>query len=356
MKTITSDQQVVSLILPIYGGYPLNIEGKPITVPDEVGDMVKMLNLNYLHIEDTIPVFNLKRGDSLLLIRDMGMGDVLMTTPVIRDLFELGIIVDFLTLDRYVPLMQNNPYIRMCESLESREKSINASSYTAYTDLRMYAEKMDNSRTYRHRVDNFRHALGLDSSKPKKLDYYISAEEIVWARNTIQKTTSNPTIAYVWEASHNTRSWGVQQHKEILNILTSLGKYNVVIFSEKNIELPINSPNIWNASGLLGIRESIAILNACDAVLTPDTGLFHAASALNKPVVTYFSTFPLAWRQSHDKVLNLVYENHVQNNTCGLYPCKKYNCLNRKNDNTPACIQIDPAVVLKNIADACKLI
>ena len=56
-------------------------------------------------------------------------------------------------------------------------------------------------------------------------------------------------------------------------------------------ELPV-----YNKLGKTTLREMAALLQACDVVVSCDTGALHMAIALNRPVVALFGpTNPAEW-------------------------------------------------------------
>lgn len=270
----------------------------------------------------------------VLIIRNIGLGDVLMITPLVRHLALLGIVVDVATESIYTCLFDNNPYVNKVFSLETMVPN----EYIWVLDLRDYAEHPDNQ--IQHRVDAFAEGAYL-KLKSRHLDYHISPEEAATF-----PSVDGSLIAYVWGATIANRNWNLGTHEQVVEALILAG-YKVAILAADAIEMPYIHKNLFNLCGKLSIRETALFINRAECVISPDTGLFHIASALNKPILAYFGAFPLADRQTHVDVESVVFPKKL---SC--LPCRTYSCIHQAGtvDCAP-CLSVDVNYVLKKVKE-----
>lgn len=344
MKTVYSRRHdAYQMIVPTAGGYRINFAGGRATVPDDVAEAVVALGGGF-YTQEAANVW--EAGQQVLVIRDKNLGDVLMTTPLIRYLAERGVLVDVQTEERYTCFFDGNPHIRAVLSLE--QDAPDHTTYDAVLDLRMLAENAEHHQEYEHRVAAF--ARSADVELPEGdwgLDYTLLSGEAEAIQERLEqqklKPGDAPLIGYVWEASVAARSWGKTQHKHVLTALLA-ASWRVVVLCDTPQDLPVTDPALFNATGQLSLREAAAALSVSDVVITPDTGLFHIASALNKPVVTYFGAWPITERATHTALAVL---NAPQK--CARIPCRTLHCFNRERDGQPRCLSVPADSVVEAV-------
>lgn len=280
-------------------------------------------------------------GNSVLLIRDTGLGDVLCLTPLIRILSRMGLFVDLQTWEKHVNVFSNNPHLRNVSAIGQPDV---ADDYAIRVDLRQVVENAEAFGRLEHRMRGFAHHMDIVvTDEDMYTDYFPKHEEIVVAKSQFTKTVL-PKIAYIWSASNNTRSWSADYNMRMVNRLASEG-YTVAVISEQTLKIP-ELPNIYNFGGLHTIRQSAAILAVCDVCLTPDTGMFHLAGALDVPTVAYFSSHPVIERQAH-KHLTVLDNRDV----CALFPCRRYDCMHHAKTDISPCIVLPPEKVIAAIKE-----
>jgi len=344
MKTILSRRlDAYQMTVPVHGGYTVRFEGGRATVPDEVAEVLLAVTSGFYSIAGG-GAATLGAGQSVLVIRDLGMGDVLMTTPLIRHLAGRGVLVDVQTSQRFVCLFDGNPHVRAVLSLEA--DAPDHAAYDAVLDLRQFVENAEAQQVHEHRVPGFARIADVELPEGDwALDYFLQPGEPEAVRAKIDaslpagETETARLIAYVWGANSDTRSWGDAQHRAVLSALLA-GGHRVVVLSETPQQLPLADPALYDATGRLALREAAAALAVADVVVTPDTGLFHVASALGRPVVTYFGAWPITERATHTTLSVL---NAPQN--CARMPCRAYHCFNREADGQPRCLSVSPEAV-----------
>ena len=339
MKTIRTINTGQTINIP---GQRIRLDGNFHVISDVAFTILEGLGISHYYTVIHPDIDSMRNsGKPLVVIRDMGLGDVLMVTPTIRALSQMGLVVDVATIPVYVPLLDGNPYVR--NTIPIIDGDYQCGYDHIPVDLRGYVENLDLSRHFMHRTDAFLGYVGLTGSRT--IDYFLSDDEINLANTKLNDAfphltcgcgcggRGNDLIGIVYKASHPLRSWSDNYIKDLIDVMINEYGYYVVLFSADRVQFDMNG--CWNTTGTLSIREAIALINEMDTIVSPDTGLFHAASALNKPTVTYFSTFPLNLRASHDKVIDL-----ASNRNCALWNCKTYCCLNKNEEGVVRCIDI----------------
>ena len=303
------------------------------TVPDHVGEALVKHAPNVFVVEARhSDVSGGYEGRRFLVVRNMGLGDVLMCTPLVRALKGRGAsAVDFATERAFAPALENGPHVDRILHLEDMAGGVPARDYDAVIDLRLYAEVAENSGSRQNRVARFASAADVDlpEGPERHLDYAPTRAELVWAERETM-ALPRPLVGYVWRSTTANRNWTDDKNREAVAALASAG-FGVVAVDRDPHGLAITG--VLDTGGRTNLRQAGALLACCDAVVCPDTGLFHLASALDKPIVTYFGPFPLAERASHDRVLT------VENRT-PCFPCRNYYCLSKSEAGISRCIDV----------------
>lgn len=367
MKIVHSKYHKARPTVPIRGGYVCQFENSRAVLPDEVADtLVGMGGGFYTILAHDLSEMTDKA--KILIIRDGGIGDLLLLTPMIRRLaLDKGAVVDVMALEQHRCLFDNNPHVRQTFSLkddQSGKERIDRTGYDVVLDLNLFVENAERMGSRKHRADAFAEFadIRLYSQEDRHLDYFVTSAERETAKTILKHTRSfcspKAVIAYVWRSSTANRNWSRQQHQVMLEALAAAGYVSVILDHERqempelSIEAQCSTLNLsgnWNQGSSdpatrLTLRGSIAVMSLCDAVITPDTGMFHAAGAKDIPTVTYFGSFPVEMRHTH-KQLRVVNNPSV----CGLAACHSYQCLNRDENGQSRCLATDPANVLDRL-------
>lgn len=267
----------------------------------------------------------------ILIIRFSSIGDIVLTTPVIRCLKnQLGAEVHFLTKKQFFPLLEANPYLSKIFTIEKKVAEVlpalKKERYSAVVDLhknlrswqvrlalkkKVYSfDKLNfekwllvNFKINRlpniHVVDRYLNAvkaLGVKNDG-QGLDYFIpqnrmqSTPEI----NPELDTLRPPYIAFAIGAAHQTKRLPKDKCIDIckkinLPVLLLGGKAEEE--EGKTIALSAGS-HVNNLCGKLTLHESAQVINAAEKVIAHDTGMMHIAAAFQKEIlVIWGSTVP----------------------------------------------------------------
>jgi ADP-heptose:LPS heptosyltransferase len=277
----------------------------------------------------------------ILVIRFSSIGDIVLTTPVVRCLKQqLGAEVHFLTKRNFEKIVLSNPHIDRVFSIEKKTseviKLLKAEGYDAVVDLHVNLRSLQvklalgvpsysfdklnfekwlmtnfkiNRLPHSHIVDRYLKTiepLGVKNDG-KGLDFFIPKEDEI---NTISdvrflipdaKTPSNfkfqtPNyVAFVIGAAHATKRLPTEKIIEICNQIQSPiyllgGKEDV----ERGELIRVKSNSyVVNLCGKLNLNQSASVVQQAEKVVTHDTGLMHIAAAFGKDIISVWgNTIP----------------------------------------------------------------
>ncbi len=258
----------------------------------------------------------------ILVIRFSSIGDIVLTTPVVRclksQLPEAEIC--FLTKPQFTDLVAHNPHIDKCfylkENLSDTIAELKKESFDFVIDLhhniRTLAVKQAlgvPSRAFNklnvakwllvntrlnllpntHIVDRYMKTvkhLGVVNDQ-KGLDFFIpNSEQVLMAE--LAPSHAGGFVAVVIGAKHNTKKLPVEK---IIALCKEIDKPIILVGGkEDQVEgeaiSSASGENVINACGKLSLLGSASVLRQALVVVTHDTGMMHIAAALRRPVVS----------------------------------------------------------------------
>jgi len=240
--------------------------------------------------EAVSPADAFARAEHVLLIRQMGLGDMLMMTPTIRAIADMGKKVSVLTFGQYVPLFEGNPHLEKAWGFEAyAEKGFDVEEYDAFAELMWFVE-YDEANAEVSRIDLFAKGAGVELDS-HHLDYFVRPEEVQWAEGTIGERP-RPWIAVQQGAFAKQRR--VPPH--LLTRLCKLEPGTLIVLGHEQIELPAR---VLNMVGATTIRQAAAIVASADLAVAPDSGLAHVEVAVGTPDVVLNSSIDPKLRYSY---------------------------------------------------------
>ena len=259
----------------------------------------------------------------ILLIRFSSIGDIVLTTPVIRCIkrqMDDDVELHMLIKDKFESLSYNNPYIDKthCYSNSLREviKELKQEEFDYIVDLQKNNlsrrvcwalgcehhsfHKLDFKKmlltTFKinklpnvHIVDRYFEAVEpLDvKNDGRGLEFYFS-ESNMMQEGDLPEEFRNGFYAVVVGGSYNTK---VMPTDKVVEIIEKLDEPVILLggpgdMKRAKVIADAVGENVWNPVGMLNLEQSASILKMSKAVLTSDTGMMHIAAALNKPMVS----------------------------------------------------------------------
>jgi len=296
----------------------------------------------------------------ILIIRFSSIGDMVLTTPVIRCLKQQmeEVELHYLTKEQHLPVIKNNPYI---DKIYTIKKSVTPiipelknEKYDFIVDLHnsirststvlklarpfnslkklnirkaFYVATKIDLMPNQHVVDRyFKVVESLHVVNDQNgLDYFIAPEEEVKLID-LPETHRNGFVAFVIGGKHATKR--LPDHK-VTAICAKLKKPIILLGGNENRESgeiikKIAGDHVYNACGLFSLNQSASILKQAKQVIANDTGLMHIAAALDKPVISIwgntvpaFGMYPYYKKGSENKSKIM----EIKNLSCR--PCSK---------------------------------
>ena len=277
-----------------------------------------MLKLKfYLHAYYPFYVLflNMKK---ILIIRLSSIGDIVLTSPVIRCLKQQSNCeLHYLTKIDYKMLLSSNPNIDKLilfkNDLLSIINQLKSENYNLIIDLqnniRSYLIKLSlNIRSYAIQKNNFKKLLfiyfGIDLLNNHVVDTYFYAlidlgifndkkglDYFLPHQMKVDLRIAAPFIAWSIGASFDQKKLSKSQIIKICN------KLNVPIVllggnNEKNmgeyISKNTKNTQTYNLCGNLSLNESAFLIKKSKLVLTNDTGMMHIACAFKKKIISFW--------------------------------------------------------------------
>lgn len=311
----------------------------------------------------------------ILIIRFSSIGDIVLTTPVVRCLkLQLPALeLHYLTKEQFLPVLEVNPYISKVWLYD-----YNFHHLLPQLDSEGFDYVVDLHKNYRSFYVRWK--LGLMSGTFSKLnvrkwlivnlkinllppvhivDRYMNAVSGLGVHNdgiglnffipenagidpeTLPEIFRRGYIAVVIGGKHNTKIFPMEKVIEICKKMTRpvilLGGNEDRDRGERIVDA--TGPTVFNTCGSYTLNQSASLIRDADAVMTNDTGLMHIAAAFHKRIVSVwgntvpeFGMFP--YLTGEEKKNSLIVE--VKGLSCrpcsklgyGACPKKHFRCMN----------------------------
>ena len=271
-----------------------------------------------------------------LIIRDAGIGDLLLLEPILRELNKTNREISVLT--QYPDVYLNHPDIsRVFEMKEKGVLNIDLKLFDIYEDLRNYSETCVN-RNKIHRTDCYNQIFKLNI-KDKEPRLYFNKDEI----SMIKKYKDKIYIGIQCDASHIYRRY--EKGKELIEYLLEQNeKYIIVLFgAEKYVDIKKNK-RIIDLQHKTTIREAINIIRDLDFMIGVDSGLIHVALTLHVPTVAIMTIISPELRFEYYTGKYQILTKEIDCIGCGNKHMIKCLYGDKKIDPTfiPKCLDIEP--------------
>ena len=291
-----------------------------------------------------------------LIIRFSSIGDIVLTTPVIRCLKQQypDAEVHYVTKKSYKTLLENNPYIdkvfTLEKSLNDLVKQLKSEDYDYVIDLHnnlrtsiiklrlgvksFSFEKLNFQKWILvkfkkdimpriHIVDRYMktvESLGVKNDN-KGLDYFIPEKDdlpLDWLPESFQKKYA----VYAIGGQHETKKMPLHKMVELCKTiklpLVLIGGKEDTIISEQ-LSVSIKNIPIFDACGKMNLNQSASIIQKAEIVYTHDTGMMHVAAALKKKVISIWgNTVPEFGMYPYQTSFEI-----VENKNLHCRPCSK---------------------------------
>jgi len=305
----------------------------------------------------------------ILVIRFSSIGDIVLTSPVLRCLKQqAGAEIHYLTKAKFAGLVEANPYVSRVFSLQGELSPLiallemedydyvvdlhhNLRSWRIRRALNLPGGKLDKINRQKwlmvnfkldllprkHIVDRYLETvapLGVTNDE-RGLDYFIPSdaelalpEDLTGAGEAFLRRfreAQGRYVAVVVGAAHATKRLPLDRLVDICRKLS----LPVVLLggpAEQGEGKQIAGragAHVFNGCGAFSLHQSASIIRQAWKVLTPDTGMMHVAAALDKPTVSLWgNTIPAFGMYPYDPQ-NQTTHRQLEVSGLGCRPCSK---------------------------------
>jgi len=318
----------------------------------------------------------------ILIVRFSSIGDIVLTTPVIRCLkTQTGCELHYLTFRRFSEVLEHNPYIDQLITIERSIREVIPQLKNIRYDLIVDLHR--NIRTLGLRIGlrrpfvtfrklNFRkyllvnlridvmpdiHIVNRYMAAVKRLgvaydgaglDYFTGLKDCDIAEK-LPENFRDGYIAIVIGGRYTTKIYP----PELLSKVISMLNQQVVLMGGAEdrergeaVKSETSSEIVFNACGLFSINESSALISNAGLVITNDTGLMHIAAAFRKPVISIWgNTVPSLGMYPFMPEDIAHYSIIVEMDDVPCRPCSKLGFAKCPRKHFDCMLKIDPKIV-----------
>lgn len=266
----------------------------------------------------------------ILVIRFSSIGDIVLTTPVLRCLKTqlADVEIHYATKKQYFSIVEANPYINKIHVFEDKKLPTllqqlsdekfdlvldlhnNLRSFLIRSNLNIESRRFNkinfqkwlmvnfkiNKLPKKHIVDRY-----LDTTKElgiindgKGLDHFIPEKDKIEMNSFPVKFQTGYDV-FVIGAKHFTKKLPTER---VMEICSQISRPIILIGGKEDAEAGEkiasgNPEKIINACGKYNINQSASIIAQSELVITNDTGMMHIAAALKKDIISIWgNTIP----------------------------------------------------------------
>jgi len=250
----------------------------------------------------------------ILVIRLSSIGDIVLTTPVVRCLKkQLNAEVHFLTKAPFECILTNNPYVDVIHFMKNGTAALKVEKFDWVIDLH-----------HNLRTKKVKRALGVPSKSFHKLniekwllttfkinrlpekhivDRYLETVEHLGVKNDgggldyfltdadgvstveYQMAKMKGYVAVVIGGQHATK---ILPTEKLIALCEKVNKPILLIGGKEDAErgaiISSAVPNTYNMCGKFSINQSAYLIQQAESVITHDTGMMHIAAAFQKKI------------------------------------------------------------------------
>lgn len=309
----------------------------------------------------------------ILVIRFSSIGDIILTTPVLRWLAQLNAEVHYLTKSNYTELVCSNPHIHSTHTLDKnidltidllkkenfdtvidlhkniRSKKVSkalGATYITFNKLNiqkwLFVNFKVNLLPKKHLIDRYAEAL-----KPLHLDTANRGVEYYFPQNfsfdlAKHQLRKKEYLSIVIGGTYTTKQIPFDI---ILSLINRLNRHVVLLGggkqdSIKAAKIVAKAPKyVSNLVNKITLTEAAYVIKHSSSVITSDTGLMHIASAFEVPIHTVWgNTHPAfgmyAYRQKNTEIHNYLLDLPCQPcSKLGSHSCPRshFDCMKKQN-------------------------
>ncbi len=307
---------------------------------------------------------------SVLIVRFSSLGDVVLTTGVIRELATQfpEIEIDVVTSKKFSEVYANSPYIRNCFEVDTSQSALKMALSRSKVFHSKYDYILDLQNSLRSKLFTF----GLSSNIARVVKFRMEKLAMVQKkerlqlppipdryRSTVQQFFPVKNDSYGLElfvsnspkklnphrigiapgAKHFTKRLPLEKWKDVIDGLLQKGFEITLLGGIEDNELcnqlkRIHPDKINNCGGATSLRQTVEAIQECQLIISNDSSVAHIASACKVPIVSIFGSTTPGFGFLPYQTQNIVIENkelscrpctHIGRSTCplGHFDCMK---------------------------------
>ena len=304
----------------------------------------------------------------VLIIRFSSIGDIVLTTPVVRNLknqmYE-GVEIHYLIKNKFRSIVDSNPHITKVYGIDKSTNEVieelKAEQYHYIIDLQRNLRSARVKRALKelsftfekynwekwllvnfginkmpkvHIVDRYMATITRFNIENDNhgLDFFIPEGKGLEA-DRIPESHRRGYITLGIGAAH----WRKKPRKEQYITICQKLNYPIALIggpAEKELGEAIanaGGKHVWNTAGTLSLNESASLVQQCKLIITPDTGVMHIAAAYKKPIISLWgATVPDfgMYPYQNDALNEMIQADHLTKRPCSKLgtKCKYKQC------------------------------
>jgi ADP-heptose:LPS heptosyltransferase len=212
--------------------------------------------------------------------QERGIGDVLMTTPIIKELKRkfINCRIHYLAHNYNSKILIGNPDV---DKIITSQNDL-LPYYTYHLTLERKLEDYSIPRNRDHRLDSIAKLFNIEL-EDRKLVLNLSHEEVEEIRNKYIINNRKKNIVIAFKSSSKYRNWPMTHFYQLANQLQ--WDYNVYLVDGQEDNYFDGLRLSKNLSGKLDIRELSCLIQCSDLVISLDSACLHIAGALDKKCI-----------------------------------------------------------------------
>lgn len=321
----------------------------------------------------------------ILVIRLSSLGDLLLTTPVLRALKTLysGCHITFLCRDEYKTAIENNPHISRILTLKTDENEEEISNQIADSAFDLIVDLQNNFRS-RNLLKNIKVPVRkfkkptlkkflLVNLKLNLYKHYSSIPELYAASvpglsldeeglefyppESVKPSVSpeEKYIGFVPGSKHFTKRWPEEYFIQLGKLLNKYG-YKILLFGgtddkETCSRIEESIPKVKNLCSDNNLNQTAVDMSLCRLIIGNDSGLMHLASVNFLPLIVLFGSSVEQFGFAPYKREAVI----VQNESLRCRPCSHFGKNECPKKHFKCMIDLTPNIVFEKIKKALTL-
>lgn len=283
--------------------------------------------------------FNINSVKTILLLRNEGtVGDVVVSTPLIKCLYESGYAVDLLVTKSSCAAVKYNPYIRTIYKADdcnsevflrnfnhtvdvSTVNQLNKNRYDLVIDLCLFDIPVHRMRLFKDINPKFvlgfnkwgcinhysksipfkngkehvteaislaAEVIGLKIIKRRSYDLHIPESIMNEAKEFLSSFGGSKVIIINAFTGSSERNFSQSQLSKIIDLIIKENTDVRLIILDHRQEITISLPANAVVNPFVSIHHVMALVHEADLVISPDTSIVHISAAWNKSIISVY--------------------------------------------------------------------